>query len=85
MPRNQPFRLSAAEAVQPAPAGVPADDQSRGQSRTAAGAAATFIHIHGDGASEVVTVDASTLAILLHDGVMVPLDWVDVRPSKRRA
>jgi hypothetical protein len=85
MPRSQPLRLSAAEGVQPAQTGMPADDQPHGQSRTDSGAAATFIHIHGDGASEVVTVDASTLAILLHDGVMVPLDWVDARPSKRRA
>jgi hypothetical protein len=38
---------------------------------------ATFLHIHRDGASQVVTVNATELELLFHEGVLVPLDRME--------
>ena len=71
-----PFTLKGVDGLQPPGTYVVETDEESldSQSRFAFRRVATFIHIHRDGVSQVVTVDAAELAMLLQDGVMVPLD-----------
>ena len=64
--------LLAAEVTETVPAHGPAPaDVAERQ-------LATFIHIHRDGGSQVITVNAADLELLLHEGILVPLDSTEV-------
>jgi hypothetical protein len=72
----EPFVLKAVDGVQPAgPYEIETDEESLdAHSRLAHRRLATFIHIHRDGVSQVVKLDADELSQLLLGGVMIPLD-----------
>jgi hypothetical protein len=74
-----PFTLKGIDGIQPAGTyAVETDEESiDSNTRVAFRRVATFIHIQRDGASQVVTLDAADLEMLLHDGLLVPLDSVD--------
>ena len=81
----RPFTLNSVDAVQPAGTYAAETDEESidSNSRVAYRRVATFIHIQRDGASQVVTLDAADLVMLLQDGVMVPLDSIDPAAGKR--